>query len=181
MSNAVSNGRNLLAIRSIDPHRIRPLPAPDARSASHLDLIRLRGSMTREIGDRLGDMPTVTPVFEGPGRFAPWESGLLKRRGSRGYVREVVLSIDGMSVLSARTLSTFGDPAVEVLRTLGDRPLAQVLFEDARWQRVTAHIPLIELGERRVGRACVWQYRLRRPSRILVEEFFEPVLGEFRR
>jgi chorismate-pyruvate lyase len=140
--------------------------------------------MTREIGARLGKVPVVTPVFEGPGRFAPWESGLLEQHGSRGYIREVVLSINDARVLSARTLSTFGDPAVEVLRTLGDRPLAQVLFEDARWQRITAHIPLIELGRRRVGRACVWQYgapgaarKMQRPSRILVEEFFEPALG----
>jgi len=75
-------------------------------------------------------------------------------------------------VLQARTLSLFNDPAVDVLQKLNDRPLAEALFRDHRWHRITAPIPLLELNRRLIGRACLWQYGVRNRSRILVEEYF---------
>ena len=59
----------------------------------------------------------------------------------------------------------------------------QLLFDDPRWVRGSAPIPLIELAQRRIGRTCVWRAaRLngrRAESRILVSEFFETgLLGE---
>ena len=143
--------------------------------------IELTGSMTRSIADALGEMPVVHPQYEGPARLAPWEQRLLGTRAAEGYSREVVLTVAGEPVLSARTVSRLHDPALEVIRKLGSRPLAQLLFDDPRWVRSSAPIPLIELSERRLGRTCLWRAaRLtgrRSGSRILVSEFFEPGLS----
>ena len=138
--------------------------------------------MTLALGEQLGTAPVVTPILEGPGRFAPWEARMLGiRRIRRGHVRQVVLAVRKQSVLTARTLCAFQDPAVDVLSRLGTRPLAQVLFEDRNWRRISAPVPVVEVGQRiagpcRVGRVCLWQYGLRQPSRLLVEEFFESTL-----
>ncbi len=140
--------------------------------------------MTRTLGERLGETPQVTPTREGPGSLARWEARLLRTPLPRSYVREVTLSVRGRPVLGARTLSLLDDPAVEVLRRLSNRPLAEVLFQDQDWRRLTAPIPLIELEGRRIGRACVWGHRChgrrwdRSGSRILVTEYFEPALAE---
>ena len=143
--------------------------------------IELTGSMTRSIADALGEMPVVHPQYEGPTRLAPWEQSLLGTRAAEGYSREVVLTVAGEPLLSARTVSRLHDPALEVIRKLGSRPLAQLLFDDPRWVRSSAPIPLVELGQRRLGRTCLWQAaRLtgrRAESRILVSEFFEPGLS----
>ena len=133
--------------------------------------------MTRSIAETLGEMPAVQPVFEGPATLAPWERRLLNITRKWGYAREVVLTVGGQPVLTARTVSRLQDPALEVIRRLGTRPLAQLLFDDPRWVRGSAPIPLVELNQRRIGRTCLWQAtRLdgrRAASRILVSEFFE--------
>ncbi len=138
--------------------------------------------MTRAIGHTLGELPAVQPGFEGPATLAPWERRLLGIRETAGYAREVVLTVGGQAVLSARTVSRLRDPALEVIRRLGTRPLAQLLFDDPRWVRGSAPIPLIELAQRRIGRTCLWRAaRLngrRAESRILVSEFFESGLPD---
>jgi chorismate-pyruvate lyase len=143
--------------------------------------IELTGSMTRSIADALCEVPVVHPQFEGPARLAPWEQRLLGSKAAAGYAREVVLTVAENPVLSARTVSQLHDPALEVIRKLGSRPLAQLLFDDPRWVRGSAPIPLVELGQRRLGRTCLWRAaRLtgrRTESRILVSEFFEPGLS----
>ncbi len=140
--------------------------------------IELTGSMTRSIADTAGEMPLVRPGYEGPTVLAPWERRLLGIREPDGYAREVVLTVRNQAVLSARTVSRLYDPALEVIRRLGTRPLAQLLFDDHRWVRASAPIPLIELASRRIGRTSLWRAaRLdgrRAESRILVSEFFEP-------
>ena len=84
-------------------------------------------------------------------------------------------------MLSARTVSRLHDPALAVIRKLGTRPLAQLLFDDPRWVRGSAPIPLIELAQRRPGRTCIWRAAKpagrRAESRILLSEFFEPGLS----
>jgi chorismate-pyruvate lyase len=143
--------------------------------------IELTGSMTRSIAIALGEMPIVHPQFEGPARLAPWEQRLLGTKAPAGFAREVVLSVAGIPVLSARTVSRLHDPALQVIRKLGSRPLAQLLFDDPRWVRSSAPIPLVELGQRRLGRTCLWRAEnltgRRAESRILVSEFFEPGLS----
>ena len=177
MSNAPSSTSECLEAVPLDPHLVRPLPAPDPRRAPYRRWIELRESMTRAIGAHLGAEPRVHPVFEGPALLATWEQRLLGLRASPGYAREVVLTVKNRAVLSARTVGRLDDPALEVIRRLGNRPLAQLLFEDPRWARITPAIPLLELKSRRVGRACLWEghgsIAKRRPSRILVSEFFE--------
>lgn len=166
----------------IDPWRVHPQPMPAGASARNRQWIQLSGSMTEALGRHLGGQPLVTPICEGPGRIAPWEARLLRTPARSAYVREVVLTVGGAHALSARTLSLLRDPAVDVLRRLANRPLAEVLFQDPDWQRWTPPIPVIEAGRGRPGRACVWGYRCRAGrtpqggSRILVTEYFEPAL-----
>lgn len=179
MSNAVNSPSSSPAAAPIDAFSVRPLPSAGSLTASAAAWIELSGSMTRAIGETLAELPRVIPGHEGPTLLAPWERRMLGLEQRRGYAREVVLSVRGVPVLSARTVSRLDDPALEVIRRLGDRPLAQLLFEDSRWIRGSAPIPLIEGAQRRIGRVCQW-YCLGRPgqgrrrSRILVSEFFEP-------
>ncbi len=170
----LTNGRQAVPI---DPYRVRPLPSPCAPERGLSAWIQLTDSMTRSIGAALGEPPVVHPGYEGPAPLAPWERRLLGVAGRVGYAREVVLTVRGAPVLSARTTSRLEDPALEVIRKLGSRPLAQLLFDDPRWVRGSATIPLIELDQRRLGRTCLWTAEKlngnRAASRILVSEFFE--------
>jgi chorismate-pyruvate lyase len=135
--------------------------------------------MTRAIGDFLNGQVDVAVLREGPDRLAPWERRLLRPAGGRrAYAREVVLSVSGRPALRARTLGALKDPVVDVLRSLNTRPLADRLFEDRRWQRASAPIPVNDTARSRIGRACLWRYHDRRPRMLLVTEYFEPVLAE---
>ncbi|MGD8830527.1 MAG: chorismate lyase [Pseudomonadales bacterium] len=160
----------------LEPQSIRPLPCRGLLPDAVRRWVDVHGSMTRTIAEGTGASVSVTPLTQGPGQLAAWESRLLRTRQHRGYVREVVLSVAGKRVLSARTVSLLDDPAIRVIGRLGTRPLAELLFEDARWQRVSAPIPVIELARRRHGRACLWQYGVYPPGHILVTECFEPAL-----
>lgn len=183
MSNTQKTPQNRSNRLRIDPWRVRPLPLPVGPAAPYRHWIELSGSMTRALGLYFGGTPAVTRIYEGSGRLAPWEARLLGTPVRRAYVREVQLAVAGELALRARTLSLQNDPAVEVLRRLSNRPLAEVLFQDRDWQRLAAPIPVIEGGRRRVGRACLWGHRChgrrrsRAGSRILVTEYFEPVLA----
>ncbi len=153
------------------------MPAPCSPADRLRAWIDLSGSMTRSIADALGEVPVVHPGVEGPTALAPWERRLLGIGEAAGYTRAVLLTVNDRVVLTARTVSRLGDPALEVIRKLGSRPLAQLLFDDPRWVRGSAPIPLIELGQRRIGRTCLWRAsRLdgrRAESKLLVSEFFE--------
>ena len=155
MSNAPKMSHCSAAWRRINPHRVRILPAPDRRKSAYAHWLGLESSMTRELAWRFGAMPDVVPTFEGAGRLALWESALLGTPARRGYVREVRLKVREMPVLAARTVSGFANPAVDVLRRLSNRSLAEVLFHDARWQRVPPTGPLLDPESQRVGRACI--------------------------
>lgn len=174
MSNAVPP--RLPILTPIDPFSVRPLPVRSAVPEPYRHWVTLVESMTQEIGLAIGTLPTVTPSHEGPSRLAPWEASLLGIPCRRSYAREVSLSVSGVPVMLARTLSTFGDPAVDVLRKLNQRPLAEVLFQDHRWCRITPPIPLLERASQHPGRASLWQYTSRNHSgnrgRILVQEYF---------
>ena len=182
MSNSAISPDRGASAAPIDPYRVRPLPSPASAASRYQPWIALAGSMTRSLGNALGEAPVVHPGFEGPSTLAPWERSLLGVFEPAGYAREVVLTVRGTPVLSARTVSRLNDPSLEVIRRLGTRPLAQLLFDDPRWVRGSAPIPLIELAQRRIGRTCIWHAaRLsgrRAESRILVSEFFEPGLPE---
>jgi chorismate-pyruvate lyase len=125
----------------------------------------------------------VAPIYEGPDHPACWEADLLGGRLRSVYAREVVLYADSVPALLARTLVRHRDPAVDTLRRLQRTPLAEVLFQDARWVRAGEPTPLLlNTGRDRIpGRACVWHNTRSANSVILVEEFFLPALAESRR
>jgi chorismate lyase len=140
--------------------------------------VDLSGSMTREIARVSGSPPDVKVNFEGPGRLAPWEAGILRlalRR--RIWIREVALEINGEAVLLARTVTPISSPVMPMLQGLGGKPLAELLFTDPRWQRPGTPMPVRLGGTGPLpGRAALWQYAGDHRSCLLVEEFFLPVL-----
>ncbi len=140
--------------------------------------------MTREIGRVLGKRPEVHLLKEGPDRVTRWEAERLglPARG-RAYAREVALTVQVQLALLARSLADPDDPVAGVLRRLQRTPLAEVLFQDSRWQRQGAPLQLRwRAGSGIVyGRACLWQRRGRQPGRVLVEEYFlAPLLASSR-
>ncbi len=128
--------------------------------------------MTREIGERF-DPPLVKRIFEGPTRPAQWEQRLLGLTVPRAFSREIELRVGNRRVLAARTLGALDDPVIDVINRLGQRPLAELLFVDPHWRRGSAPMPLLERRTGRIGRASLWRYGARRPSWILVCEYFE--------
>lgn len=130
--------------------------------------------MTAAIGNFLGQVPGVVPIREGPARGAGWERRLLDSGRRALYTREVTLRVKNQPVLLARTLTLLDDPAVKVLRRLQRKPLAEVLFQDRRWQRVFPPLALeMRNQERRIpGRVSLWWNLSMPDSRLLVEEYF---------
>lgn len=165
---------NLTRTPNIQPRTTRILRLRHECHAGALHWLDLPGSMTAAIGEFLGSPPAVEPIREGPGRSARWESALLATADRAFYIREVVLRAGSADVLLARTLTLRNDPAVRTLRQLRRQPLAEVLFQNDRWQR--AYPPLaLEMrdGNHAVpGRVSLWRNRSARHSRLLVEEFF---------
>jgi chorismate-pyruvate lyase len=161
--------------RLLAPARIRPVALSSLVPGSCLPWIRLNSSMTREIGRALGKHPEVHLLKEGPDRISRWEAEQLglPARG-RAYAREVALTVQGQLALLARSLADPDDPVAGVLRRLQRTPLAEVLFQDSRWQRKGAPLPLRWRAKSGViyGRACLWQRRGRQPGHVLVEEYF---------
>lgn len=142
---------------------------------SYRSWIGLNSSMTREIGRVLGVPPEVVPLHEGSDRLSRWEAewlGVPARRPA--YAREVALTVKGELAMLARSLTDPDDPMAGVLRRLQRTPLAEVLFQDSRWQRQGEPVPLLwRAGSVAIyGRACLWRRRGRRPGRVLVEEYF---------
>ncbi len=161
--------------RLLAPTCIRPVALSSLVPSSCRPWIGLTSSVTREIGRALGRQPEVHLLKEGPDRASRWEAEQLglPARG-RVYAREVALTVEGQLALLARSLADPDDPVAGVLRRLQRTPLAEVLFQDSRWQRQGAPLPLRWRAESRIiyGRACLWQRRGRQPGCVLVEEYF---------
>jgi chorismate--pyruvate lyase len=89
------------------------------------------GSLSRRLG-ALGRFEVQT-VRECTERLLPGEARDLASRGGRHWVREVVLRVDGVPVVWARSVTPCRALAGpwRALRSLGSRPLAQLLFDDA--------------------------------------------------
>jgi chorismate--pyruvate lyase len=71
-------------------------------------------------------------LSEGVARLWPVERRDMGRAGGRHWVREVVLRVEGMPVVFARSITPFRATcgAWRAVRQLGTRPLAQLLFDD---------------------------------------------------
>ena len=146
-------------------------------------------SMTRQIGAATGHRVHVEVLGEGPGMLHHDEVGLLGVRRRAGWIREVVLHAGGMARLVARTATApTGRWAARKMRTLGTRPLGEILFTrgGATWRgrelaRVTPRLPLWRLvasAESSSPRNC-WARRtlfVLDGLPILVTEVFLPAL-----
>lgn len=145
--------------------------------------IDLPGSMTREIARVSCSPPAVSLRFEGPGSPAPWEAQLLQlNQRRRVWIREISLDIADKAVLMARSVTCISSPVAPMLRGLGHKPLAELLFADPRWQRLQPPLPVcsnslpLQPAGTLPGRTTVWEYAGKRSSRLLVSEFFLPAL-----
>ena len=134
--------------------------------------------MTRAVARHCGSRPQVVVHRSAADRSQLWEAKLLRLEArQRVFAREISLQIDGRSVLDARSVTTAGGAIEARLRGLGNKPLAELLFEDPLWQRLTGPLPLAGRNQQSPpGRVCVWRYRGRQPGTLLVAEYFLPEL-----
>jgi chorismate-pyruvate lyase len=96
--------------------------------------------MTQAIADALGGQPEVILRLEGPSRPNPLERQLLAlETGGRVQTREISLTVAGQSALIARSITPMKSAVVAQLKGLGRKPLAELLFQDPRWQRMRQH------------------------------------------
>ncbi len=77
--------------------------------------------------------------------------------------------------MMARTVTPASSPDVSALKGLLERPLAELLFSDTKWQRQDALQTLV-LANGLFGRSCLWRQSNVAESGLLVEEFFLPGL-----
>lgn len=97
--------------------------------------LRAGGSLSRRLA-ALGRFE-VQAVREGAGRLLPGELRDLSFRRGRCWVREVVLRVDGVPLVWARSVTPCRGVSGpwRALRRLGTRPLAALLFGDVRVRR----------------------------------------------
>ena len=146
--------------------------------ASLMPWLLLEDSMTACIAQAFGRTPEVAVHFSGPDQLRTWEHGCLgdAARKDPGFARHISLEVDSQPVLLARSVTYRGNTIEPLLSELQTTPLARLLFEDARWSRAGAPLPL-NVHNVLFGRACIWQ-RADSDQRLLVEEFFNFAVGD---
>jgi chorismate--pyruvate lyase len=95
------------------------------------------GSLSRRLA-ALGVRFEVQTLHQGPRRLERAEAAdLWPHRHTRGWVREVLLRVDGVPLVWARSVAPRGslNGPWRALRGLASRPLADLLFKDKRVQR----------------------------------------------
>ena len=133
--------------------------------------VDLQASMTAELAEHFGQQPTVRVHSSGPGTLLAWEADCLHAGNARdGYARHISLNVGATAVLIARSVTPAGSTVQPLLSELQQTPLARVLFEDPRWQRIGGVLPLITATPH-IGRACAWQDQDSGDT-LVVEEFF---------
>ncbi len=150
-------------------------------SASNIPVIAeywlwLTSSMTKAIAEKFGAMPTVTVLSENTEQVTATEARWFAQT-EPVFARHILLSIKNQPLVMARTVTPESSPDVAALQGLLERPLAELLFTDARWQRLGDLQPL-QLDNGLIGRSCLWQQTQTQNSGLLVEEFFLPELYE---
>jgi chorismate--pyruvate lyase len=110
---------------------------PTARRAVLRQWLDAPGSLSRRLAT-LGERFEVQTLHQGPRRLSRAEAAdLLPHRHIRGWVREVLLRVDGVPWVWARSVvarRALNGPW-RALRGLGTRPLADLLFKDPRVRR----------------------------------------------
>jgi chorismate-pyruvate lyase len=136
--------------------------------------LTLTSSMTQAIADKFIQMPLVSVLSEGVEQPTAIE---LQRFDQHEpiFARHILLCINNNPLMMARTVTPASSPDVKALKGLLERPLAELLFSDERWQRQDALRPLV-LANGLFGRSCLWRQSDSPESGLLVEEFFLPGL-----
>lgn len=129
--------------------------------------IKLSGSMTQAIQSVTGQAPAVRIKLSQAAPASAWEAELLQ--GSNCFVRHIELLAGEQLCLTARSLALQNSPAALALANLGERPLADLLFNGA-WVQGDIHAITTNTGG--FGRAAVWRNSGGYP--LLVQEIFAP-------
>jgi len=158
---------------------------------------RAPGSLSRRLAS-LGERFEVQALKQSTGRLLRGEARDLGATHGRHLVREVVLRVDGVPLVWARSVVAWR--AVrgpwQALRGLGTRPLADVLFRDPAVKRSALRAEFHRRGSAWHRRAdvawqqaagCAWPSALlcgrssvfeRRGATLRVFEAFAPAMGE---
>jgi chorismate--pyruvate lyase len=161
--------------------------------------LRAPGSLSRRLA-AMGWRFDVQTLQQGVARPLPGEARSLGAAGRRCLVREVVLRVDGVPLVWARTVvqahAVLGP--WRALRGLGTRPLADLLFRDMRVKRSPLRNELHRRGSRwrrhadsawRDATGEAWPASLltarssvftRRGARLRVFEAFAPAIASMR-
>ncbi|AXK38305.1 chorismate lyase [Crenobacter cavernae] len=171
--------------------------APPAVPAAVLPCLTESGSLTERL-IATGHRFDVVVRFQGKAVLFDEESGALSLpRGSIGTVREVVLTLDDVPVVVARSVARLGCPVWKSVLTRGNRSLGFTLFGELP-ELTRAPLSYAEIDERhplypgiaRIGdkaRHVAPQYAARRSrftmrgETLLLCEAFLPTLADFLR
>ena len=136
--------------------------------------LNLTSSMTQAIAYKFTQMPLVNVLGEEVEAPTTVEIQRFDQQGPV-FARHILLCIDNKPLMMARTVTPASSPDVSALKGLLERPLAELLFSDTKWQRQDALQTLV-LANGLFGRSCLWRQSNVAESGLLVEEFFLPGL-----
>jgi chorismate-pyruvate lyase len=136
--------------------------------------LSLTSSMTQAIAEKHSQMPVVIVLSETTEQPTSVELDRLEQSGPV-FARHILLCIDNKLLLMARTVTANSSPDVAALKGLLERPLAELLFSDDRWQR-QGELQSLILANGLPGRSCLWRQSNAPESGLLVEEFLLPGL-----
>ena len=151
----------------------------NAQTADYQETAELRRwfglteSMTAAVAHHCRGEALVTLLGEGTETANHWERGVLNSPHNV-YARHISLAVDGVPRLIARSLTTPDHAVVELMRGLGERPLAELLFTDPLWVR-DKHTIYLQTPSGVPGRGVLWCHQDHQ-QQLLVEEFFLPAL-----
>jgi chorismate-pyruvate lyase len=136
----------------------------------------LTESMTAAVAHHCRGQALVTLLGEGLAVTNTWEQQCLNVNEDTDdiYVRHISLSVAGIPRLIARSLTPARSSVVDLMRGLGERPLAELLFTDPMWRR-TADAVNLRTVDGLSGRGILWCHQ-KHQQQLLVEEFFLPAL-----
>ncbi len=137
-----------------------------------LSWLQLSSSLTAELNHHFGSPPGLRLLGEGLEPGQAWEHRALSAEPPL-YARHIALTVNGTPVVLARTVTTQG-PGMAALTKLRTRPLAELLFEDAAWQRGDAP-QYLNLQSGAPGRGYCW-FNASLQTGLVVQEFFLPSL-----
>lgn len=137
-----------------------------------LPWLQLTTSLTQHLRATFGVRPGLMVLGEGLEQGNAWECAALQTDEPL-YARHIALTVGQQPVVLARSVTTQG-AGMQALTNLQTRPLAELLFTDASWQR-SGQIHYLRLADSTSGRGCYWRNQLL-PAGLLVEEFFLPSL-----